>query len=114
MTTTTKTAAELLADRKALNNAIRAAQRAEKAAAEKASLDAQHALGVWLAGATGLTTVEAVEAVRAGLDLDAVRVLVRAALEVEDEDLEGAEADEPEDVISSPHGHEIGQRQWSN
>ena len=85
MTTTTKTAAELLAERKALNNAIRAAQRAEKAAAAKAILDAQHALGLWLAEATELTTVDAVEAARAGLDLDAVRALVHAALAGDDE-----------------------------
>ncbi|HRV67171.1 MAG TPA: hypothetical protein P5074_12495 [Candidatus Nanopelagicales bacterium] len=128
MTTTTKTAAELLAERKALNNAIRAAQRAEKAAAAKAILDAQHALGLWLAEATELTTVDAVEAARAGLDLDAVRALVHAALAGDDEYPQGAQDDEsegdesvdgeaaddePVDEVSSPHGHEIGQRLWN-
>jgi len=140
MTNTTKTAAELLAERKALNAKIRAAQRAEKAAVAKAVLDAKHALGVRLADALGLSTVEAVEAARAGLDLDAVRALVKTALVVEDEAAQETREERPEGGSSegdqmaeegesdghagessteaavhqnsSPTGHEFSARSW--
>lgn len=71
--TTTKTAAELKAERAELNRQIRAAERAEKKAAEQALLDAQHALGEWLAESLEAATPEAVERLRAAVDLDHVR-----------------------------------------
>lgn len=73
MTTTSKTAAELKAERDALNKQIRAAERAEKKAAERALLDAQHALGEWLAESLAAATPEAVERLREAVDLDHVR-----------------------------------------
>lgn len=73
MITTTKTAAELRAERAKLNNQIRAAERAEREAAKAALRDAQHALGEWLAESLGATTPEAVEALREVVDLDHVR-----------------------------------------
>ena len=74
MSIASKTAAELKAERDALNKQIRAAERAEKKAAERALLDAQHTLGVWLAESLKATTPEAVEAIREAVDLDHVRV----------------------------------------
>lgn len=76
--TNTKTAAELKAERDELNKAIRAAERAEREAAKRAVLDAQHALGEWLAEGIGATTPEAVEAIRGSLDLDQIRAALDA------------------------------------
>lgn len=73
MSITSKTAAELKAEREALNKQIRAAERAEREAAKAALRDAQHALGEWLAEELKAATPEAVGRLREAVDLDHVR-----------------------------------------
>ena len=102
MTTTTKTAAELRAERDALNKQIRAAERAEKKAAERALLDAQHALGEWLAESLAATTPEAVEALREVVDLDHVRVRLAGPGVTETGDSEAFSSGDGGAPISTP------------
>jgi len=113
MISTTKTATELKAERDKLNAAIRKAERAEKAAAQKALLDAKHSLGVWFAESMGLTTVEAIEAVREALNPDTLKGTVSAQPVTETATADDRHEDEPVVEDSGSHEHEIGQRQWS-
>ena len=103
MTEATKTAAELKAERAELNKAIRAAERAEKKAAEKALLDAKHTLGVWLADGLGATTLDEVEALRGGVDLNRIRERLASPVATESDDQEATSSDDPAaDSSTSP------------
>lgn len=102
MTATTKTAAELRAERARLNNQIRAAERAEREAAKAALLDAQHTLGVWLAEELEATTPEAVEALREVVDLDRVRARLAGPGVTETGPVDDASGDEDEAGFSTP------------
>ena len=109
--TTTKTAAELKAERQMLNAEIRKAERAERQAARRALLDSQHELGEWLAQSTGATTVEQVQALREVIDLDAIRAGLDATA-VENSTAGQAEADVSM-VESSDHDRvEPSERSW--
>lgn len=78
-TTAAKKVAELEAEIAEKRKALRAARRAEKAAAARALSDAKHGLGVRLADAVGVTTPEEVDALWSVLELDHITSAFQAA-----------------------------------
>lgn len=102
------TVAEMEAERRALDSAIKAAKRAEQKAVEDRLLAERQALGIWLAEEVGAKDLEAVKALRAALGSDELKHLEEqvalAREEVSTSTAHGAEMDDSSD--SSAHGIE--------
>lgn len=99
-TITAKKIADMEAQRRKLDREIKAAKRAEAAAAKEALLSARQSLGVWLAEYVGADTPEAVARLREALSTGQVRAHLAAKVAAESPDT-SAQADDAQPSESS-------------
>ena len=103
----TKKIADMEAQRRKLDREIKAAKRAEAAAAKQALLSARQALGVWLAESVGADTPEAVTRLREALSIGQVQAHLAAKVTAESPDTseqdDDARPSESPDTESAQH-----------
>lgn len=106
-TITAKKIADMEAQRRKLDREIKAAKRAEAAAAKEALLSARQALGVWLAEYVGADTTEAVTRLREALSTAQVQAHLAAKVTAESPDTsakdDDAQPSESPDTESAQH-----------